>query len=149
MRVILEIPEDALEKLGELAKLQKRSRKNFMEYILVNHTECAEYIAPESIAGILSQNKPAEGNVRKVADVPKNHAQNSSNAISEPILDKPKLTQEEIKQKVSELEKLKKDESAKKCPGWMNPRKFALTKETKIDELNEQITELQSLLKIK
>lgn len=78
MRVILEIPEDALEKLGELAKLQKRSRKNFMEYILVNHTECAEYIAPESIAGILSQNKPVEGNVRQTKESVRNVQKNAS-----------------------------------------------------------------------
>jgi hypothetical protein len=49
MRVILDFDENVLEKLEELAKLQKRSRKNFMEYVLINYTETAEYISPETI----------------------------------------------------------------------------------------------------
>lgn len=39
MRVILEIPKEILEELGKMAKNQKRSRKAFMELLLIGIAE--------------------------------------------------------------------------------------------------------------
>ena len=48
MKILLDIPEENLERLGELAKVQKRSRKQFMELILIYHAESAEDGSPET-----------------------------------------------------------------------------------------------------
>jgi hypothetical protein len=43
MKVILDIPEESLKKLGEMAKMQKRSRKAFMEFILISKSDTPNY----------------------------------------------------------------------------------------------------------
>ncbi len=53
MRVILEIKPDTLEKLGELATKENRSRKNYMEFVLEN-----------------SVSKPEQNNTAKLFQLP-------------------------------------------------------------------------------
>lgn len=57
----------------------------------------------------------------------------------------PKLTKEQIAEQIRLLEAEKKEEQAKKCPGYMNPRQFALSKESKIDEIDDRINALRML----
>jgi len=55
MKVILDIPEESLKKLGEMAKSQKRSRKAFMEFILISTVS-----KPEKLESKINYQQPTE-----------------------------------------------------------------------------------------
>lgn len=140
MRVILDLPDDVLENLRTWAKNERQSRKGFMEKVLIN-------FRPNAAEPVLSQNKAILDSQAQKQEYGRKKEQPSNlpPMAQSNVKIGEGLTKEQILERIKQLEVEKKEEQAKKCPGYMNPRAFTLAKETKIDEITDEINALRSI----
>jgi hypothetical protein len=131
MKVILDIPQENLERLGVLAKYQKRSRKAFMELVLITHAETAEEGYPET------QNKTNPTKSTETAQKSKQAEKRGEAPKKEEVskIEEKTINADEIQLKIEELTK-----AANSCADTRIGRL------TKISYLR-QIKELESKLK--